>query len=145
MPLSYQRPCVTKNISDDFKAHVKRGSNLPGLDYTCSVGSKVFATAIGRVVGVSDYANQSMGRYVILKHRDGRKSYYLHLSKLRVKVGDRVERGDTIALSGNTGTTTTGPHLHFSIKNVLGRCVDPAIILSKFRPPKGVAVKVIPE
>lgn len=144
MPISYQRPCVTREVRDDFKDHQRRGSKLPGLDYACKTGDRVFATASGRVVGASDYANQVMGRHLILKHRDGRKSYYLHLSKLRVKVGDRVERGKVIALSGNTGTTTTGPHLHFSIKNVLGRCVDPAKILSKYRPPKGVAVKVIP-
>ena len=76
-------------------------------------------------------ANQPSGRHIIIRHSDGRKSYYLHLSVLRVKVGERVKGGDIIGLSGNTGTTTTGPHLHFSIRNPFGICVDPLKLLRR--------------
>jgi murein DD-endopeptidase MepM/ murein hydrolase activator NlpD len=148
--LVYTRPCKTREIRDDFKDHQRRGSKLPGLDYACATGDRVFSTAVGRVVGVSNVAKQVMGRHIIIKHPDGRKSYYLHLSVIRVKVGERVQGGDNIALSGNTGTTTTGPHLHFSIRNRFGILVDPLKLLRRRvitpRPNngKGPAVKGIP-
>lgn len=139
MALIYERPCKTKIIRDDFADHVRRGSNLPGVDYGCKTGDRVYATADGVVITVSHATNTPSGNMVTLRHRDGRKSYYLHLSTTLVKVGKRVKRGDLIARSGNSGTTSTGPHLHFTIRNVFGKCVDPEHILKTHK------AKVIPE
>lgn len=129
--VDYYRPCKTKVTRDDFKAHVARGSVLPGLDYATAIGDKVFATANGRVVMADNAANDVRGISIEIKHPDGRHSHYLHLSKLKVKLGQRVLAGDVIGLAGNSGTTSTGAHLHFAIKDKSGKCIDPAKLLRK--------------
>jgi murein DD-endopeptidase MepM/ murein hydrolase activator NlpD len=70
------------------------------------VGDGIVVTA-GRPQ--SGYGNQ-----VEIDHGFGYKTKYAHLSKLKVKVGERVKRGQLIALSGNTGRST-GPHLHYEV------------------------------
>jgi murein DD-endopeptidase MepM/ murein hydrolase activator NlpD len=136
MTLDYKRPCKTRVIRDDFDAHVKRHSNLPGVDYACKTGDEVFATADGVVIAVSYLANTPSGKMITIRHRDGKKSYYLHLSRIRVAQGNRVRQGALIALSGDTGTTSTGPHLHFSIRNKDGKCVDPEKVLARDPQPR---------
>lgn len=131
MDVDYVRPCKTRETRDNFADHVARGSVLPGLDYGCNTGDRVFATANGIVVGSSNNANQVRGKNVTIKHRDGRESHYLHLSKVVVGNGTRVKAGDLIGLAGNTGTTSTGAHLHFAIKDRSGKCIDPAKLLRK--------------
>jgi murein DD-endopeptidase MepM/ murein hydrolase activator NlpD len=135
MALNYIRPCKTKNISDDFSDHVKRHSNLPGVDYTCKIGDSVYATADGMVLAVSHTANSAGGIMITIRHRDGRKSYYLHLSRILVGVGKRVKAGHLIARSGNTGRST-GPHLHFAIRDKSGKCVDPEKVIKADPKPK---------
>lgn len=120
----YRYPCKTKAIRDDFKAHVARGSVLPGVDFACDTGDDVYAISDGRVIQADNNPKQVRGINIIIKHPDGVESHYLHLSKLLVRVGSRVKMGDHIAESGNTGTTSTGAHLHFALKRN-GRCVDP--------------------
>jgi murein DD-endopeptidase MepM/ murein hydrolase activator NlpD len=123
--LEYSRPCKTKITNDNFAAHVARGSFMPGLDYNCAVGDSVLATANGTVLVADNAANDGAGITITLKHADGNTSYYYHLSKLLVKKGQRVERGEKIALSGNSGTQTTGPHLHFAICDKNNKRLDP--------------------
>jgi len=130
MKLDYIRPCKTREVRDDFDDHVKRGSKLPGLDYACATGDKVWATARGMVVATSNNPDQVFGKHVIIRHPDGRMSYYLHLSKVTASNGERVKAGTVLGLSGNTGKST-GPHLHFSIKDRAGRCVDPAKLIRR--------------
>lgn len=72
----------------------------------------VSATAAGKVVESKYLAGY--GYTVIIDHGDGLMTKYAHNSKLYVKVGDKVKRGDTISRSGNTGRST-GPHLHYEI------------------------------
>jgi len=76
MKLDYIRPCKTREVRDDFDDHVKRGSKLPGLDYACATGDKVWATARGIVVAASNNPNSGAGKHVVIKHRDGSKTYY---------------------------------------------------------------------
>lgn len=130
MFVKYQRPCVTRVTRDDYAAHVARHSVLPGLDYACNTGDRCFAAASGKVIAVTTYPEQARGLSITLKHRDGNETHYLHLSKMYVQVGDRVSRGDQIANTGNTGTTSTGPHLHFAIRKN-GVCIDPEAFLAK--------------
>lgn len=92
----------------------KSGAFHGGIDFGVGVGTNVYAAAAGKVV-VSQFSN-SAGNFIEIQHAGGYKTRYLHLSKLLVKVGDKVEQNDLIALSGNTGARTTGPHLHFEIQ-----------------------------
>ena len=131
MDVDYVRPCKTHEVRDNFDDHVKRHSKMPGLDYACNTGDKVFATAKGTIVSCSNNPDQVLGKNIAIRHPDGKHSYYLHLSKLDVRNGQRVKAGEVIALSGNTGTTSTGPHLHFAIKNARGTFIDPKKLLRK--------------
>jgi murein DD-endopeptidase MepM/ murein hydrolase activator NlpD len=63
-----------------------------------------------------------------------------------VRKGQKVDGGDVIALSGNTGTTSTGPHLHFAIRNARGVFIDPAKLLRKeVAEKRAESVEVVPE
>ena len=131
--LKYHRPCKTKITRDNFAAHVARNSFIPGLDYACNVGDAVFATADGKVIIADNVANDGGGISIVIKHRDGMTSHYLHLSKLLVKKNQRVTGGEKIALSGNTGTQTTGAHLHFAFVDKKGKRIDPEKWFAKNR------------
>ncbi|WP_159614046.1 M23 family metallopeptidase [Glutamicibacter sp. JC586] len=93
-----------------------------GTDYGVASGTKVYAAADG-VVEVAGWAGHS-GNRVTLDHGNGLETGYSHNSQVLVKVGDKVKRGDLIALSGTTGNST-GPHVHFEVI-VDGQFKDPA-------------------
>lgn len=83
-----------------------------GLDIAVPTGTKVRAIAAGRVV--ESAARGGYGNLVTIEHEGGMVSLYGHNAQLEVKIGDRVEAGQTVALSGSTGRST-GPHLHFEL------------------------------
>lgn len=84
-----------------------------GQDFGVLTGTPVYATADGIVK--SRKGNTGYGKTVILDHGYGIKTIYAHLNKYIVNPGDKVERGDLIAYSGNTGRST-GPHLHYEVR-----------------------------
>ena len=84
-----------------------------GTDFAASYGTPIYATADG-VVTHSGWSN-GYGRLVKIRHSFGIETRYAHLSKLRVKVGDRVSRGDRIGDMGNSGRST-GTHLHYEVR-----------------------------
>ncbi|MBU5613065.1 M23 family metallopeptidase [Geomonas azotofigens] len=83
-----------------------------GVDIAVPTGTRVKAIAAGRVV--ESAAHGGYGNLVTIQHPDGMVSMYGHNSQLEVKVGDQVEAGQTVALSGSTGRST-GPHVHFEL------------------------------
>ena len=93
-----------------------------GVDYTVSDGSRVFATADGRVSRVITQRTSS-GNTVIINHGNGYETSYSHLGKIYVKQGQSVRRGDIIAQSGNSGLSLA-PHLHYEIIHN-GMRIDP--------------------
>ncbi len=99
-----------------------------GVDYGIRIGSPVYASA-GGLVTFADYTVDS-GFMVIIQHDSGFITIYKHCSVLSKKVRDRVNQGELIALSGNTGKNTTGPHLHFEIWQD-GKPIDPQKFLFK--------------
>lgn len=84
-----------------------------GLDFAIQEGTPVCATAEGVVL----FAGTALhyGEIVKVWHEGDFQTFYAHNSKLLVCAGDRVRRGESIALSGNTGLTT-GPHLHYEVR-----------------------------
>ena len=83
-----------------------------GLDFVADIGSPIIATAAGTVTRSAWDA--SYGNVVEVSHIEGFITRYAHLSKRLVEVGQKVQRGDTIAQLGSTGRST-GPHLHYEV------------------------------
>lgn len=99
-----------------------------GVDFALKSGSPVYASAGGYII-FSDYTVED-GKKIIIEHKDGFITVYKHCSSLLKEERDYVYQGELIALSGNSGLNTTGPHLHFEIwKN--GKIMDPKIYLPK--------------
>ena len=92
-----------------------------GIDIAAPRGREIRAAQNGEVVSAG--RRGSYGLAVILKHDKTYSTLYGHCSVLSVKVGQRVEQGETIARIGSSGVST-GPHLHFEIRQA-GRAVDP--------------------
>lgn len=105
----------------------ERGHN--GIDYSMKENNPIFASAGGYVV-FADYTT-NFGYSIIINHQENYITKYLHCSSLLKKEGDFVKQGELIALSGNSGKESTGPHLHFEIWRD-GRPIDPKTILIKF-------------
>ena len=96
-----------------------------GMDLAVPTGTPIRAALPGTVT-VSQY-NSSYGYYVMIDHGNGLSTLYGHNSQLLAQVGQTVEAGDIIALSGSTGRST-GPHLHFEVR-VNGERTDPRYYL----------------
>jgi len=93
-----------------------------GLDFTAETGTPVYATGDG-VVEIAGSQGDGYGNKVVIKHGYGYETLYAHNSKILVRVGASVKRGQTIALVGSTGKST-GPHCHYEVwKN--GVKIDP--------------------
>ena len=92
-----------------------------GIDIAVPSGTSVLAANSGKVI-YSGY-NGGYGNTVIIDHGGKISTLYAHNSKLLVKVGDQVEKGEAISKSGRTGLST-GPHLHFEVREN-GQHVDP--------------------
>lgn len=92
-----------------------------GLDFTADIGTPIFAT--GDAVVEECKVMSGYGQIVILDHGFGYKTRYAHVSEYKCKKGDKVKRGDIIALVGNTGASV-GPHLHYEVM-YKGNLVNP--------------------
>ena len=103
-------PNQTKVFS---KFGYRHGRQHQGVDLPLKTGTPVFAAFDGRV-RVSEY-HRGYGNLVILRHENGLETFYGHLSKREVEVGDWVHAGDQIGLGGSTGRSS-GPHLHFETR-----------------------------
>jgi murein DD-endopeptidase MepM/ murein hydrolase activator NlpD len=96
-----------------------------GVDFAASVGTPLYATADGVVIHAGWGAGY--GRLVKIQHEFGIETRYAHMSKMRVKVGQRVSRGDRIGDMGASGRVT-GVHLHYEVR-VGGKAVNPMIYI----------------
>lgn len=93
-----------------------------GMDFAASVGTEIYATGDG-VVLRADADASGYGNHVRINHGYGYMTLYGHMSKINVRPGQRVKRGDVIGYVGNTGKSV-GPHLHYEVhKN--GQTLNP--------------------
>ncbi|SBV35614.1 putative exported peptidase [uncultured Stenotrophomonas sp.] len=106
------------------------GAGHSGMDIAVPAGTPVKAPAAG-VVTFSDPDLYLTGGTVVLDHGYGISSNFLHLSRIDVKVGDRIEQGQVIATVGATGRAT-GPHLHWGM-NWFDVRIDPLLVLERGR------------
>ena len=83
-----------------------------GMDFTANTGTDVFATGIGVVKSAT--RETGYGNTVVIDHGYGYATYYAHLSRINVQIGQKVNRGDVIGYVGSTGTSTA-PHLHYEV------------------------------
>lgn len=118
--------------SDPFHG---RSQNHKGIDIAAPKGAPIQPLRPGIVSSAG--RRGGFGNVVVIDHGDGLTSLYAHCDKLKVKAGDRVDRGDIIATVGSTGRST-GPHLHLEVHRD-GRAIDPAQSLSL---PQDQAAKV---
>lgn len=110
-----------------------------GIDIRCKYEPLLATETGGRVIKTCEATNTAGGKSVTIEYdrADGTKYrvYYCHLSEIKVRVGETVTAGQQIGVSGNTGTRTTGPHLHFSVKQVATdgteRHIDPCAYLAE--------------
>lgn len=116
---------ITGYVSKVFNAEMGH----MGVDYTVKSGSPVMAAASGYVV-FSDFTVDN-GNVLILSHSDNYISIYKHCAALLKKEREYVMQGEIVALSGNTGKHTTGPHLHFELWKD-GRALDPKQLLLNY-------------
>ena len=95
------------------KFGVRRGRRHQGVDIPLKTGDPIYATFTGKV-RMSKYLG-AYGNIIVIRHDNGIETFYAHLSKRNVEVGDWVNAGDVIGLGGSTGRST-GPHLHFETR-----------------------------
>ena len=107
-------------ITNDKRAH-------KGIDYAAPTGTPV--RTVGD--GVVEFAGsqRGYGNVIEIKHRDGKSTLFAHLSRIGVKKGQKVERGDIVGAVGSTGFST-GPHLHFEFR-IDGEHKDPLTLVAE--------------
>ena len=94
-----------------------------GMDFTAPIGTPIHATGNGSVSKV-EYDGRGYGNNVMINHGWGFESVYGHMSKIVVRPGQKINRGDLLGYVGNSGTST-GPHLHYEVRKG-GNPVNPA-------------------
>src|SRR5690606_2705230 len=128
MPVDY--PYLSSSFG--WRRHPISGRHVmhEGLDFAAPRGAPIHA-ASGGVVTVAGYKT-GYGKMVEIHHGNDLVTRYAHASKINVKAGDIVERGQEIAAVGSTGHST-GPHLHFEVR-MAGHPLDPVLFLEKRQP-----------
>jgi murein DD-endopeptidase MepM/ murein hydrolase activator NlpD len=112
--VTFTRPSPVASITRNFDRHVREGSANPGVDYGCPAGRLVAAPEAGVIAGAK-WSN-IVGWWVTVFHDNGWSSDLLHNTSISVSVGQRVARGQTVAISGGTGSVATGNHVHWSLR-----------------------------
>ena len=87
-------------------------TNHKGMDFAAPTGTPIYAAAGGTVVSAG-YSGKA-GNLIVINHGNGLSTYYMHCHKIYVRAGQKVSKGQNIAIVGTTGNST-GPHLHFQV------------------------------
>lgn len=123
---------VTAKISSKFgyRIHpVTKEKHLHnGVDFSIPVGTSIKSPEAGIVI--SETTEGAGGNQLIIQHTNGYKTGYAHLSKFIKHKGEKVAKGEIIALSGATGRVT-GPHLHYTVTDPKGAKIDPEKFIFK--------------
>ena len=125
-PIAFAHPLhiplvVTSRYGYRYHPITRRYQLHEGIDFRAAIGTRVYASRAGKVIFAGP--NNGYGKVIGIEHEDNFTTWYGHLSRIRVRVGQTVPQGKIIGLSGNTGIST-GPHLHFEIR-YKGRSENP--------------------
>ncbi len=112
-PVDMKKAKLTSGFGYRPDPFQRRNKFHEGHDFSARTGTPVYATADGVVVKSKYYG--TFGNYIEIDHGYGYTTAYAHLSKRKVRKGERVERGQYIGAVGNTGRSTA-PHLHYEVK-----------------------------
>jgi murein DD-endopeptidase MepM/ murein hydrolase activator NlpD len=114
---------ISSRFGSRYHPVLKRKKMHDGLDIAKPWGTPVYPARTGKIVEAG--WTEGYGMLIVIRHSDGSTTRYGHLSKIYVKSGDMVSRGKT--LIGRVGSTglSTGPHLHFEVRDRNGRAVNP--------------------
>jgi murein DD-endopeptidase MepM/ murein hydrolase activator NlpD len=138
--MTFEQPLPGYRINSRFglRHMAAFGTTRPheGVDFAAPTGTAVLSAAEGQVVRVG-YEADGYGNFVEVRHPNGMSSFYGHMSRVDVRIGDRLGSAERIGRVGSTGRST-GPHLHFEIRRD-GSKIDPERILGR-----AFAIKVEP-
>ena len=124
---NFQKPLSGKITSEFGEREVISSvmtADHKGIDIAANSGTDIQAAISGQVVEAD--SNSGYGKFIKIKNEDV-LTVYAHCSKLKVKKGDSIEKGDVIAEVGSTGKST-GPHLHFEIR-LSDRYINPRLVI----------------
>jgi murein DD-endopeptidase MepM/ murein hydrolase activator NlpD len=129
----YQPPLATLFVTSKFGQRVdplnpRKRQGHQGVDLRAAEGTPIHAAEGGKdtyACATASCKSKDGGIGIWVKHPDGFEARYYHLSQVQPRVGETVKRGQVIGLTGNSGTRTTGPHLHFELRNLQGEAVNP--------------------
>ena len=125
---AFRLPLASSTVTDTYgydRATTGQVISHKGTDYRAAVGTSVYAMNSGFVRIAHRYSDY--GGTVVIDHGQGVQTFYMHMSKLKVKPGQKVKSGQLIGLSGNTGYAL-GPHLHLTVR-VHDVSVDPQLFM----------------
>ncbi len=129
LTVKLQNPIKNGTITSKFGYRIspitKKYSLHSGLDIASPENSEIYCVYDGEVLKADE--NDIRGKYLVIKHSDSIVTTYNHCNKLLVKEGEKIKKGEVIALVGSTGWST-GPHLHFEMK-LNDRYINPLWVL----------------
>lgn len=100
-----------------------------GIDLVMESGTELFSPVEGVVTKIVDYGSENLGKGIFIETSDHRTVILGHLSEFKAKVGQHLNEGDLVALSGNTGRST-GSHLHLGLRDSDGSFINPESLLN---------------
>ena len=116
-----------------------------GVDFGTPLGTEIVAAADGVVVGTGNTdvvpSCQSWGKWILVEHPFGLTTMYAHLSLIKIRLGQKVQSGDLIGYSGNSGFST-GAHLHFGVYDARGIKVVPYSKISSSSRCRGLEIPI---
>ena len=105
---------ITLDFGEVYEPYYTKEKPHKGIDYGCPAETPILAAADGWVLTIG-YEPNGYGNYIIILHQDNTGTVYAHLHHAATFLNARVQKGDVIGYSGNTGNST-GPHLHFEAR-----------------------------
>jgi len=127
-PVNAKKVTITMGFGERINPITKKKNFHNGMDFAIAEGENIVAPADGFVI--ESKFDTKMGSCLLIKHDEEYSTFYAHFKSASVGVGDKIEKGQIIGITGNTGTFSTGPHLHYEVIKS-GKRVNPEDYMPK--------------